>query len=138
MVFTFGRASDAALSIVYCKRRYGENWIKEHFQHLRAKGSYELLGHCDVLRFKEQVDGWLELKGHNILAVRYDKLWDHQATISDFLGFRIQLPVRRSRSSIAQLDHSTVELFRRNYAKLDEEIDVLPDIIVRMDRRSGP
>lgn len=139
VVFVFGLASDAALSVVSCKRRYGDAWIAKHFQHLRAIGSFEELGERDVLRFEEQIDGWTKLEGHDILALRYDSLWDNVGILSKFLGFDIVLPEQRPRTVDKHIDQATIAKFRATYDALDRKIMAMPDYILRhKDSRSKP
>ena len=131
VVFVFGLASDAALSVVSCKRRYGDAWVSEHFQHLRAIGSFEELGKRDVLRFEEQIDGWTKLEGHDILALRYDGLWDNVGVLSKFLGFKVALPERRPRTADKHIDQATIAKFRATYDALDRKIMAMPDYILK-------
>ncbi|MEM7634648.1 MAG: hypothetical protein AAF299_08810 [Pseudomonadota bacterium] len=131
VVFVFGLASDAALSVVSCKHRYGDAWIREHFRHLRAIGSFEELGERDVLRFEEQVDGWSTLTGHDILALRFDSLWDNVGTLSEFLGFDIVLPEKRARTVDKAIDQATIAEFRATYDALDRKIMAMPGCILR-------
>ncbi len=138
VVFVFGRASDAALSVVSCKNRYGDDWISKHFQHLRAIGSFEELGQRDVLRFEEQVDGWTTLTGQDMLALRYDRLWDNVDILSEFLGFDIKLPEQRPRTLEKYVDPATVAKFRATYDALDRKIMAMPSYILkRKDGRSN-
>jgi hypothetical protein len=131
VVFTFGQASDAALSVVACRQKYGDEWVAEHFEHLRANGDFQELGERDVLRFEEQIDGWLNLQGHDIMAIRYDALWDHSDELAAFLGFPVRLPPKRARQSLDLVDESIVAGFRKTYASLDAKIAALPNRIVR-------
>jgi hypothetical protein len=131
VVFTFARASDAALSVLTCKDRYGTDWLREHFDHLRANGDFSELGERDVLRFEEQVDGWLNLHGHDIMAIRYDALWDHVDELSDFVGFEVQLPDKRARQSLGQIEEPVIAGFRHAYSGLDAKIAALPDVTIR-------
>ncbi len=139
VVFVFGLASDAALSVVSCKHRYGDDWISKHFRHLRAVGSFEELGHRDVLRFEEQIDGWTTLTGQDVLALRYDSLWDNVDVLSEFLGFEIKLPEQRPRTLDKYVDPATVAKFRATYEALDRKIMAMPGCILkRKDSRPNP
>ncbi|WP_223477187.1 hypothetical protein [Oricola indica] len=126
VVFVFGSASDAALSVVSCRNRYGEDWIEEHFEHLHASGRFEDLGEKDVLRFEEQIDGWLSLSGVPRAIIHYDALWDYSDDLSAFCGIPITLPPRRPRVGVSEFDAATKVRFERTYAALDERIGALP------------
>jgi len=78
VVFVFGPASEAALSVVSCRDRFGDTWIEEHFAHLHATGEFDELPVRDVLRFEEQFKGWLALSGVPRVMIHYDALWDHE------------------------------------------------------------
>lgn len=138
VVFVFGLASDAALSVVSCKHRYGDDWISKHFRHLRAVGSFEELGQRDVLRFEEQIDGWTTLTGQDVLALRYDSLWDNVDVLSEFLGFEVKLPEQRPRTLNNYVDPATIAKFKATYDALDRKIMAMPGCILkRKDGLSG-
>jgi hypothetical protein len=71
-VFLFGSAKEAALSVYSCQDRYGTEWLKEHFRHLRSNLGYDDLFQCDALRFQNQLMAWC--------------------------GFEVPLPPRRART----------------------------------------
>lgn len=127
VVFLFGSATDAALSVLACRDRYGAAWIDLHFEHLRAQGTFDDLGRTDVLRFGDQLDGWIGKTGTDRLILHYDALWDHVDTLSDFVGVPVQLPARRARSGANAADAATRARFAETYAALDARIAALPD-----------
>lgn len=126
-VFLFGSASDAALSVLACEKRYGRDWIDQHFAHLRANGSFEDLPNHDVLRFEEQVRGWIGRDGLPRLILRYDAIWDHVDELADFLRLPIILPERRKRDGASMVPPELARRVRENYAPLDQWIAGLPD-----------
>mgnify|MGYP000376599373 CR=1 FL=1 len=126
VVFLFGSATDAALSVLACRDRYGAHWISQHFEHLRADGPFEDLGRRDVLRFGEQLDGWIAKSGTHRLILHYDALWDHMQTLSNFAGVPVRLPPRRPRSGSTSADAGTRARFAETYAALDARIASLP------------
>jgi hypothetical protein len=131
VVFLFGRASDAAISVLSCRRRYGAAWVAEHFAHMRALGSFDELSERDVLRFEEQIDGWLAVDHARILGLRYETLWKHADDLSRFVGFSVTLPDRRPRDGSKEIDLATAEKFTATYRALDEKIASLADCILR-------
>lgn len=133
VVFVFGSASEAALSVLSCHHRYGADWIAEHFAHMRACGSFEELGERDVLRFEEQIDGWLGIDHVKILGLRYEAIWDNVDELSCFVGFSVALPERRPRVSRQNMDATTAEKFAATYRTLDKKIAALADCILRSD-----
>ena len=120
VVFVFGSASEAALSVL-------------SFAHMRACGSFEELGERDVLRFEEQIDGWLGIDHVKILGLRYEAIWDNVDELSCFVGFSVALPERRPRVSRQNMDATTAEKFAATYRTLDKKIAALADCILRSD-----
>lgn len=126
VVFLFGSATDAALSVLACRDRYGPRWIEQHFEHLRADGPFEDLGNRDVLRFGDQLEGWIGKFGTSRLILHYDALWDHADTLSEFTSVPVQLPARRARSGAVAADAATRARFAETYAALDAQVAALP------------
>jgi hypothetical protein len=127
-IFVFGKASDAALSVISCRERYGDAWIKEHLEHLRAKETFDQISDKDILRFGEQIDSWRRRSDLDRLFIKYDALWENQDKISDFCGFSIQLPPRRERSGTVNHDDELVARIRQTYSDLDKKIAEMPAI----------
>jgi hypothetical protein len=126
VIFLFGPASDSALSVLSCRDKYGEDWIQEHLQHLRANGKFEDIGEKDVLRFADQLDSWMGYHDSKRLILHYDAIWDHQKLISEFCGFPVNLPARRPRSGVTKADEATRKKFKATYSELDQRIESLP------------
>jgi hypothetical protein len=127
IVYVFGTASVAAVSVYSCLERYGRAWIDRHFDHLRADGPFEEMWSRDVLRFGDQLEAWINVQGLDVLSVRYESLWDHEMAISDFVGFPVKLPPRRQRFTTAK---ETDVMVRATdlYSSLDARIEALPDV----------
>ncbi|AHM03738.1 hypothetical protein roselon_01350 [Roseibacterium elongatum DSM 19469] len=126
VVFLFGSATDAALSVLACRDHYGDRWIRDHFAHLRASGPFEELGDRDVLRFGDQLDGWIGKTGTPRMILHYDALWDTEEALSRFVGVPVTLPARRARSGATAADAETRARFAASYAELDARIAALP------------
>lgn len=125
-VFVFCAASDSVLSVRRCYEKFGAAWVDEHFEHLRADGDFEELLERDVLRIADQIDCWTQEDRFDVLALRYETLWQQEETLSDYLGFRVRLPPRRTRQSL-DLDPGLVRTARKTYEHLDRRIASLPD-----------
>ena len=126
VIFLFGPASDSALSVLACREKYGEEWIADHLEHLRANGDFEEIGEKDVLRFADQLDSWMGNHDSKRLILHYDAIWDHQELISEFCGFPVNLPARRPRSGVTNADEATRKKFEATYSELDQRIESLP------------
>jgi hypothetical protein len=126
VIFLFGSASDAALSVVKCKEKKDNYWIEEHFRHLRAAGEFSEIGERDILRFEDQLDSWSLRHDIPIMLLHYDAIWENQETISKFLGLAIKLPKRRPRSTSSEVNEATSEKFEATYRELDQRISEMP------------
>ena len=126
VVFLFGSALDAALSVLACRDRYPDGWITDHFDHLRASGSFDDLGHWDVLRFGEQLDGWIGKSGTRRMILHYDALWDNEDKLAEFTGVPLRLPPRRERTGATSADAKNRARFAKTYAALDARIAAMP------------
>jgi hypothetical protein len=124
-IFVFGPASDSALSVISCRDRFGEAWVREHFKHLHADGSTEDLLHRDALGFRRLIESWTIARPYPILLLHYHHLWECQRQISDFIGAPVLLPDQRARRH-SHLEASTIQQVRRNFQELDSWISALP------------
>ena len=125
VVFLYGRPSDSIISLMGCQQRHGEAWMKEHFDHMHASGSYEDILRRDVLGLEEQIDAWARVPHVAILGMRYETLWQNIGVLNQFLGYDVRLPDRTSRSSDVSADAQL--LARSAYGKLDRKVAELPD-----------
>lgn len=124
-VFLFGRPSDAALSVYRCITTEGLAWVEDHFRHMHANGSVDALLDRDVLRMEEQIEAWRGITDRDVLCLSYDGLWQHVDALSDFVGFRVNLPARRDRQW-DDLPPDVVAQARERYRHLDDEVARLP------------
>ena len=126
VVFLYGRPSDSIISVMGRYKTHGMDWVDRHFAHMHATGSYDELLHRDVLRIGEQIEAWSKARNANILGIRYETLWENVGVLNEFLGYKIQLPEKKTRQSV-NADVDTVRLARRTYASLDQKVANLPD-----------
>lgn len=97
-IFVYGDPLDSAMSVEQVVKREGRDWFLQHQFHLRASGSYDDLYDEDVLNYRGQIESWLtQTRNQNVFCVDYEDLWDVRESLSGFLGFNVELPVRRSR-----------------------------------------
>lgn len=127
IVYVFGMASTAAVSVFSCLERYGPSWTDRHLAHLRANGPLEQIWTSDILRIEDQIEAWTNLQNMDVMAVRYESLWDHEKTISDFVEFSISLPARRERLT-ANAASDMVKRAADLYGPIDDRIAALPDV----------
>jgi hypothetical protein len=129
VVFLFGSAVDAAVSVLNARKNYGDDWIAAHFQNLRAQGDLNTLADRDVLRFADQLDGWTSHASNPVIALKYDALWDNQDRLSAFLGYDVTLPERRARSEKV-VDAEVIDRLNETYATLEARIEAMPGVII--------
>lgn len=126
VVFVFGNATDAVLSVAQKGEELGEYWVSKHLDNLRASGSFEEVLEKDVLRIEEQIRKWGNRDDIERLIIKYDFIWECHGVIEEFLDLKISLPKRRERSKKEELSSIDVEAVRNAYIRMDEWIDSLP------------
>lgn len=126
-VFCFGKASAAALSVLSCPKRYGDDWVRRHLEHLRADGTLKDLRSRDALRFEEQVDDWFAEERFPVLRVKYESLWDNPDILTEFVGVPVALPVQKARTA-KYFDPEIRADIQSTFAALDARIGSLPDV----------
>jgi hypothetical protein len=97
-IFVYGDPLESARSVAKMVDEHGRIWLEEHLFHLSAKGDYEDLFRCDLLNFGEQMRAWSRADPNDVFIVSFDELWDAIPAISAFVGFDINLPVRKPRA----------------------------------------
>ncbi|QQM32439.1 hypothetical protein JET14_10000 [Martelella lutilitoris] len=128
-IFLFGSLADAALSVHSSVERFGEDWTKLHFKHLKSDDSHESILDFDVLRFEDQMRRWGTYREHPVLCLRYDRLWENQNVISDFCGFPVVLPAKRERVAKSYRPDLVAQA-QSTYGQLDEFFGALPDSFI--------
>lgn len=121
VIFVFGDPLESALSTWLRIKRDGYIWFHEHLYHLRADARCGRLLESDLLGFKEQCRLWNASPRNSVLLVPFDELWDRQSEISQFLGFRIELPNRKTRRPKPPLSKINKEIFdelHREYERM--------------------
>ena len=93
---------------------------------MHANGSYGELIHRDVLRLGEQIDAWCSLRDVDLLALKYESLWENLDLLGNFVGFPVELPPRKERD-FSDLPLEIVAAVRNTYRQLDEKVASLPD-----------
>lgn len=128
VIFVFGTASTAVLSVLSIADRFSPEWVSAHFDNMNAQGTLTELPTRDVLRLEEQIDSWHTPGPQDVLAVKYDTLWTNVDAISDFVGYEVRLPPRRPRAKPADRAAALASEVKQTYKRLDEKIQALPDL----------
>jgi hypothetical protein len=131
-LFVYGSPVDTVMSVFSCYERFGQHWINSHFSHLRGVGSISDLASNDILHLEDQLTRWVAFSDHyeDVLCVKYDNLWDHQASICKFTGLPIILPPKRPRQTEEQnIDNKIYTTVRETYGHLEEAYKNMPEII---------
>ena len=132
VIFVYGDPLESAMSVDRIVREKGESWFVQHQYHLHGAGELRDLFNKDVLNYAGHLKDWLGQYREGVLCVDYDDLWISQAEISSFLGFQLQLPLRRPRRTIesnAIIDHELFadlrrmkDMLKHNYQRRDFEL----------------
>ncbi|WP_136659790.1 hypothetical protein [Nitratireductor sp. XY-223] len=129
IVFIFGSAVDAALSVYNLRQHAGREWVEQHLDHLNASGPFEELFERDIMRIAEQLQAWTTSTTLEVLCLRYETIWDNQGALSDFAGFPVRLPGRRERSA-RTVSPDLRRKAEQLYGELDRTIEELPDAFI--------
>lgn len=135
VIFMYGSPTEAAISVASCRTRYGEEWLLRHFEHLRADGPPDDIGERDVLRFNDQIKGWLGAEDIDLLGLRYETLWKHQERLCDFVGFKLTLPPQRKREKKDEVSPELASKIAQTYSALESRVAALPDFIQTRTRK---
>lgn len=128
-IFLFGSATDAALSVHEQRSLRGEDWVRQHFEHLRRPYRVDRLLDEDVLGFRDQCVAWMGCGAVPVLCMRYENLWDNADKLSEFCGLDVVLPPFRARADKG-MDPRLLEKARLVYRSLDTALETLPDCFV--------
>jgi hypothetical protein len=127
LIFVYDIASNAAISVLSCLYRYGDNWIKKHLEHLRANGNLNELTQQDILRFNDQLEGWIHRTDISRLFIKYQSIWKYKHILDQFCGFNIDLPPKQTRHSFLYHSSDTINQLKYLYNQLDQKIDQMPE-----------
>jgi hypothetical protein len=132
MIYTFGSAVDVVLSLTRLLEERGEGWMRLHFEHLKRaypKNFESILGE-DILGLENHLNSWLNARNIKIAFVRYESMWENQAKLSEFLGFNLILPEKKSRSLNTKVGPEILQRVKLAYANLESQINNLDDFFV--------
>ena len=81
-----------------CLAKYGLQWGDRHLVNLESCYSVDHWGSdVDLLNYEAQLNSWMARS--NGILVRFSDLWQQSDLISDYIGVRLTLPRRESRTS---------------------------------------
>ena len=127
-VYVYSSPCRVIPSLVKKAHEEGKIWLKNHAKHL--KGSFDSIDRMidgDSLRIKENIEKWLHVarETKNVMALRYEDIWSNQDQLTEFLGFDVCLPRRKSRkSSMEVLSRDQLEKMIRKFECMDDLVDV--------------
>lgn len=110
-IFIYGDPLDSAMSVEQMVRKFGHDWFLSHQKNLRAFGEFSELYEKDVLNYEGQLTSWLPQRSSRILCIDYDDLWSEEGRLSEFVGFSVKLPTRRTRQEKPQKSQINMALF---------------------------
>lgn len=123
--FLFVLASNAALSGLDCRGRFGKCWSQQHFEHLCADSGFEDLERRAVLRFGERPNTWNGSAGAQRPILHYGVLSEHAQAWSDFAGVPFHLSPGPRRGPLVA-DVETRARFAATYAARYAQIAAIP------------
>ena len=127
IIFLFSTPSDVVLSVISNKSRLGNKWISKHFKHLKVEGKFNDLSTKDILKIEEQIESWKSIKGLQRIILRYEKIWDYQSEIEDFLNLKLNFPNRKNRKEILLEAKFQREACIKLFENLDKKVSKMND-----------
>lgn len=120
LIFMFGDPRNAALSGY---RAFSKN---KHFAHIGVTEipDREDIFSKDILRLEAHFDTWQQQQGFDFISIRYESLYarETQAMLAEYLGFRVNLPPYRQRSTDWQ-QHDRRDELETTYSGLNAKIE---------------
>jgi hypothetical protein len=124
LVFMFGNPMNAALS------GYKEFSQNKHFAHIGITEipDREDIFSKDILMLEKHFDAWHQQQGFDFISIRYESLYSEatQAMLAEYLGFRVNLPPYRQRSTDWQ-QHDRHDELEATYSALNAKIEAAAD-----------
>lgn len=126
MIYTFANPVDVVLSLLRLSEKRGYEWINMHCNHLKVEyDNFKQITYCDSLGLQRHLESWISVRNWEIMFIKYERMWTHQREISDFVGFNLELPPLRSRTTFED-DKKLRKTLEEVYApliKLTESLD---------------
>lgn len=130
MIYTFADPVDVVLSLLRLYNERGEEWIKEHYDHLKVSyTNFQDIIRKDQLHLEKHLDAWLEEQRFPIAFIKYESMWDHQEDISNFLGFNVHLPPFKKRKF--KKNQELTPKIEKTYTPLRKKIDELDSFFIK-------
>lgn len=124
LVFMFGDPRNAALS------GYREFSHNKHFAHIGITEipDREDIFSKDILMLEQHFDAWHQQQGFDFISIRYESLYNEatQAMLAEYLGFKVNLPPYRQRSTDWQ-QHDRSDELEATYSALNAKIEAAAD-----------
>jgi hypothetical protein len=135
MIYTYANPVDVILSLLRLYEIKGEIWMKIHYKHLKAEfTSFEKIIEEDQLRLEKHLNTWLNFKQFPIAFVKYESMWKHTDEISEFLGFKVELPDLKERKAREFSGENVKPEIRNTYASLIKKVIELKPFFTNMEK----
>lgn len=133
MIYTFADPVNVVLSLLRLFEEKGENWIKQHYEHLGVSyiNSFDQIIYEDQLQLERHLNSWLNESRIQIAFVRYETMWEYQDEISDYLGFSLDLPTYRERKANKTKESKKIEYIKETYYGLQKKISRLDSFFIK-------
>lgn len=132
-IYIFSDPTEVVLSLLRVFEEKGEIWMRQHFENLKSKyvdNFLSIINH-DTLNLERHFDCWLSEKRLRVAFVRYEKLWENEKKLSEFIGFSLKLPQYKERKARQQYDPQVITKIRSTYYSLNSKISKCEDFFVR-------
>jgi hypothetical protein len=126
MLYTFADPVDVVLSLLRLYDERGEEWMKQHYDHLKVPyTNFENIIEEDQLELENHLNTWLDEVRFPIAFIKYEAMWEYQDDISEFLGFSVSLPPFRERKANKQNNLELISQLKQTYKPVRNKINDL-------------
>jgi hypothetical protein len=126
MLYTYADPIHVVLSLLRLFNERGEEWMKEHYSHLRVPyENFEKIIEKDNLKMEKHLDSWLKEKRIPVAFIKYESMWSHQEDISNFLGYKTSLPPYKKRKATNNIDEKLRQKLEQTYGNFKKRIHSL-------------
>lgn len=124
-VFLFGDIVKSIISMVL------NRWDKNSFKNCGCKksmGEINIFAQDD-LNYEYIFDYWTSTHPCSVLAIRYEKMWNHINEIEKFTQRRIKLPPRKERkTALSMISKAELDSIHKTYDSLILKVKKMPNI----------
>ncbi len=121
IIYLHDKPSQIVTSMFKITSNEGLGWLRLHLNHLRSdERYYKRFLKDEIFNIKEHLVQWKKYDADNILFIHYEDIWNSIGKIEEFVGFSLELPPQRKRSSSEAVSEDIKIKIEEIYKPLDD------------------